>query len=182
MRIGLLVLTMFAAAWASVGLLVSGGARGLILLPIALSLALLACGWRGSGLVRSRGPHVGKLVGLWSAIEGVAIIVTENVLQNLHRGDLIFPSVAIIVGLHFFPLARGIPVRLYHATGAGFVFAGLVGLLLPAAERPMAVGMSAALILWATALVVVLRARQVAATSPSASAASVSSPKRIVKS
>jgi len=162
MRIGLLVLTVFAAAWASAGLLLSARPPGLILLPVALSAALLAWGWREPGTAGSRGPHVGKLVGRWSAIEGVAIFVTGNVLQNLHRGDLMVPAIAIIVGLHFFPLARGIPVRLYHATGAGLVLAGIIGLLLPAAERPMAVGMSAALVLWATALIVLLRARKTA--------------------
>lgn len=164
MRVVLVVLTVFAAAWAWAALRVSGDALGLILLPIAISLALLACGWRGSRAFPSRGPRAGKVISLWSAIEVAAILVTANVLQYLHRGDLMFPAAAIIVGLHFFPLARGIPVRLYHATGAGFVLAGLIGLLLPAAERPMAVGMSAALVLWATALVVVLRTRLVAAT------------------
>ena len=75
MRIGLLVLTFLAATWASAGLLVSGARPGLILIPIAVSLALLAWGWRGSELVGSSTPNVGKVVGLWSAIEGVAIFV-----------------------------------------------------------------------------------------------------------
>lgn len=162
-----LVVTVFAAAWSWAGLRLSDAPSGLILLPIALSLALLAWGLRGSGLFASRGPHVGRVVGLWSSIEVVALLVTANVLRDLHRDDLAFPLCAIIVGLHFFPLARGIPVRLYHGTGAGLVLAGVVGLILPASERPMAVGMTAALILWATAVLVALRAKQVAATSPS---------------
>jgi hypothetical protein len=164
MRIVLLVLTTFATAWAWAALQLSGAAPALILLPISLSLALIVSGWRGSGMVPSRGQHVGKVVALWSTIEVVAILVTANLVQYLHRDDLMFPLVAVIVGLHFFPLARSIPVRLYHGTGAGFVVAGLVGLLLPAAERPVAVGLGAALILWATALVVVLRVRPLAAT------------------
>lgn len=170
-RIALLVLTLFAVAWSWAALQLSRAAPSLILIPIAISLALLAWGWRSSGLFPTRGQHVGKVVGLWSSIEVAALLVTANVLQNLHRGDLMLPLGAIIVGLHFFPLARGIPVRLYHATGAGFVFAGLVGLLLPAANRPIVVGIGAALILWATALVVVMRARQVAAASPSPASA-----------
>lgn len=94
----------------------------------------------------SQGPHVRKLVGWWSAIEVVAIIGSANVLGHLHRSDLMFSSAAIIVGLHFFPLARGIPVRLYYAAGAGMVPAGLIALLLPPSERPLTVGMSAALV------------------------------------
>lgn len=167
MRIALFVLAVFAALWAWAAIQFSGGAPGLVVVPIAISLALLALGWRGSGMVPSRGRHVGRVVGLWSAIEVAALLVTANVLENIDRGDLMMPLGAIIVGLHFFPLARGIPVRFYHVTGAGLVFAGLVGLLLPAGERPMSVGIGAALILWGTALVFVLRGRK-AAASPSA--------------
>lgn len=163
-RIALLVLTGFASAWAWAALRFSDAAPGLIVIPLALSLGLLLFGWRGAGLVPARGAHVGKVVGLWSAIEVAALLVTANVLQSIQRGDLMLPIGAIIVGLHFFPLARGIPVRLYHATGAGLVCAGLAGLLLPAADRPMAVGMAAATVLWATALAVVLRTRHPAAT------------------
>jgi hypothetical protein len=171
MRVGLLVLTVLAAAWAILVLVLSKAALILILLPIAVSLALLALGWRASGMAGSRGPHVGKVVGVWSGIEVVAILVAANVLQDLHRGDLIFPVVAIIVGLHFFPLARGIPARLYNATGAGFVLAGLAGLVLTPELRPAVVGLSAALILWATALAITLRARAMAANQPAQSTA-----------
>jgi hypothetical protein len=164
-RIGLLVATTLAAAWAWAALVVSGEPQRLVVVPIAVSLALLAFGWRDLGMSPVRGPRVGRLVGLWSTIEMVAIVVTANLLQHFHRFDLEFPVAAIIVGLHFFPLAQGIPVRLYHATGAAFVAAGVVGLVLPAAERPLVVGTSAALILWATALAMSLRARRMATAS-----------------
>ena len=163
-RIALLVLALFAAAWAWAAIELSGAPSSLVVIPVAISLALLASGWRGSGLFPARGRHVGKVVGLWSTIEVAALLVTANVLEHLHRADLMMPLGAIIVGLHFFPLARGIPARLYHATGAGLVFAGLIGLLLPAAERPLVVGIGAALVLWATALVIVLRGRKAAAS------------------
>jgi hypothetical protein len=104
-------------------------------------------------------------VGLWSTIEVVALLITANLLEKLHRPDLMMPCGAIIVGLHFFPLARGIPVRLYHATGAGLVIVGLAGLLLPATDRAIVVGMGAALVLWATALLIVLRAPQAASAT-----------------
>jgi hypothetical protein len=165
-RIALVVLSIFAALWAWAAIRFSGGAAGLVVIPIAISLALLALGWRGSGLVPSRGPHVGKVVGLWTGIEVAALIVTANVLGHSHRADLMMPLGAIIVGLHFFPLARGIPVRAYHATGAGLIAAGLVGLLLPAGERPLVVGLSAAIVLWGTALLFVLASRK-AAEAPS---------------
>ena len=110
-----------------------------------------------------RGPHAGKVVGLWSTIEILALVVTANALEYVHRADLMLPAAAIIVGLHFFPLARGIPARLYFATGGGLLLAGIVGLVLPPNERAAIVGFSAALVLWATALAIVVRARSVAA-------------------
>jgi hypothetical protein len=166
-RIALVVLTVFAALWAWAALLFSGAAPGLNAIPIAVSLALLVSGWRASGVFPTRGRHVGSVVGLWSGIEVVALVVSVNVLQHFQRADLMFPLAAIIVGLHFFPLARGIPVRLYYGTGAGLVAAGLVGLLLPAAQRPVAVGIGAALVLWATALAIVLQGRRRTASASS---------------
>lgn len=163
----LLILTGFAAAWACAALRLSGGPPALLFLPIALSVALLAWGWRGSRTFAQNGRNVRKTVALWSSIEVVALVVTANLLQILGRGDLAFPLAAIIVGLHFLPLARGIPVRLYYATGAGLLLAGGAGLLVGAHERPMVVGFGAALTLWATALVVAQRARR-AQAAPSA--------------
>lgn len=151
---------MFASLWAWAAISLSGFAPGLIMIPIAISLALLASGWRGSLQFPSRGRHVGKVVALWSSIEIVALLVTANVVQALHRGELMLPLGAIIVGLHFFPLARNIPARLYHATGAGLVAVGLVGLALPSPQKAMVVGIGAALVLWATALMIVARARK----------------------
>src|SRR4029079_14567844 len=80
---------------------------------------------------------------------------------------LMLPAAAIIVGLHFFPLARGIPARLYFATGGGLLLAGIVGLVLPPNERAAIVGFGAALVLWATALAIVVRVRSAAADQSS---------------
>jgi hypothetical protein len=170
-RIALLVLTVFAVVWASAAIWLSGASHGLILLALSVSLSLLAFGWESSGRVGTRGPQVGRVVGIWSTIEGLALFITANVLGNLQRADLMLPAGAIIVGLHFFPLARGMPARVYYATGSGLVLVGTVGLLLPQGSRPMIVGLGAALILWATALTIVLRTRGPAPTSHSVSRA-----------
>jgi hypothetical protein len=157
-RIALVVLNVFAALWAWVGLKLSGVAPPLTLVPFVVSMALLALGWRGAGVTpAARGRHVGKVVGLWSTIEVVALLIAANVLEHRHRPDLMLPTGAIIVGLHFFPLARGIPVKLYNATGAGLLSVGLAGLLVPAGDRAVVSGLGAALVLWATALIIILR-------------------------
>jgi hypothetical protein len=160
MRTGMIVLAVFAAAWAILGILLAGSDTRAVVVPILMSIALIGWSWRWSGFATSRGPHVGKLVGLWSAIEGVAIIIVGNLLQHFHRPDLVIPAAVIIIGLHFFPLARGIPVRLYHATGAALLLLGLSALLLPAYERASITCFGAALILWSTVMLAVLQIRR----------------------
>jgi hypothetical protein len=134
--------------------------------PILLSGALIA--WAGRAL-RHVGPRpdadrVGRLVGIWSAVEGVAILVAVNVLRNAGMADSVGPAIAIIVGLHFLPLARGIPVRLYYATGGAIVLAGAAALLLPTVERLPAAGLGSAIILWVSAVAIILGGK--AAPSP----------------
>jgi hypothetical protein len=162
-RIALLVLGVFAAAWAWAGLHFSGVSGDAAFAPLIVSLALIAIGWRAAGAVPARGPRVGRLVGLWTGIEFVALFVAANILVRIGRPDLMLPTGAIIVGLHFFPLARGIPVPVYHATGAGLAGIGVVGLILPDAHRPLFVGLGAALVLWTTAAIVIANARQASA-------------------
>lgn len=161
MRGGVWVLNIFAACWVIGGILVSGQSAWLIIIPIMISA--IALFWASRQPAPPNGPvvsdHAGRLVGIWSAIEGVAMFVAANVLNNLHLPTAIMPVFAIIVGLHFLPLARGIPVRIYYATGAGLVALGLVALLLPASDRAMVTGSAAALILWASGIVLVRHGR-----------------------
>jgi hypothetical protein len=162
-RIALLVLSGFAVAWSWAALRFSGAAMGLIVVPIAISLALTLAGWRDAGAVPARGSRVGRLVALWTGIEFATLFFVANVFATLHQLNLMFPAAAAIVGLHFFPLARGIPVRAYYATGTGLLAIALIGLLLPADQRPVVVGLGAALILWATVGTIIVTARQAAA-------------------
>jgi hypothetical protein len=61
--------------------------------------------------------RIGRLVGLWSGAEGLAILLAAIILGNLGEFSLFTPVLSVIVGAHFFPLARGIPMRLYYLTG-----------------------------------------------------------------
>lgn len=151
-RIALIVLNTFAALWAWAGLHLAGFGPGLSLLPVVVSLAILAWGWRQGAVVPARGPGVGRLIGLWTGIEYAALILVGNLVASHHRPELMLPLGAIIVGLHFIPLARGIPVRTYYATAAGLLLVGSIGLLLADKEQALVVGLGAALVLWGTAI------------------------------
>ena len=57
------------------------------------------------------GRRIGRFVGIASGVEGILIILTVNVLANIGKSELLIPIIAIIVGLHFLPLARWLPVK-----------------------------------------------------------------------
>ena len=157
MRTGVVILCIFAAVWAGAGILVQPLPTGWIALPLAISTAVLIYASRQR--TEPPPPHVGRLVGIWSAVEGIAMFVAADMLINAHRSDALMPVFAIIVGLHFLPLARGIPVRLYYGTGAALITLGVAGLMVPQALRALIVGGTAPVILWASAVAMVRRVR-----------------------
>ncbi len=90
------------------------------------------------------------MVGIWSAVEGVAILLAVNVAVNLHHPQLIPTAICLIVGLHFVPLTRGFGGPVYYVTGAVMSAVGLAGLA--ALLSPVAVCLAAAASLWLTPL------------------------------
>ena len=165
MRGGIWVLSFFAAVWGVAGISVGQMPMWLAVIPLGISGALLL--WAHRQPVGSAKPvgneHVGRIVGVATAVEGIAIFVTANILINLHLPTLLMPAIAIIVGLHFLPLARGIPAPLYYRTGGALIAVGLAAMLLSPPNRAIATGVAAALVLWASALAWILRVRQAAA-------------------
>jgi hypothetical protein len=163
MRAGYWVVAVFGAAWAGAGLLVAGYPAVALIAPLAVSAALLLWAYKEPSAAAGMSPQVRKVIVRWSLVEAGAIALASNLLSRMHRTDGMFSAVAVIVGLHFFPLARGIPVRQYYATGAALILVGLGGMLLPAPERPISIGLSAAVILWGTAAWRLLEGRRAAA-------------------
>jgi hypothetical protein len=163
MRSGYWVVAIFATGWASAGLLVAGYPPVTVLLPILISAALLLGAYTTPATGGELSSHTRKLLARWSLIEGVAIVVAVNLLRRTHHSDATFSMVAAIVGLHFLPLARKIPVTLYYMTGAGLVLCGAAGMFLAAGERPLAVGLGTAGVLWATAVSLLSSARRAVA-------------------
>lgn len=161
------VVAGFALAWASGGLLAAGYAPAAILLPAIVSAALLVRAYMTPVTGRPFGPHARRLILGWTLVEAGAIVLASSLLHQAHRDDAVFPVSAAIVGVHFVPLARGLPVGLYYFTAAGFVGAGAFAVLLPAADRPLVVGLGAAVTLWATAFAHLSAARRTAVSATS---------------
>ncbi len=149
MRGGIWVLNIMAAIWGIAAIMVGRLPTWLAGVPILVSAVILFWARRqpvGTGNP-AEGDHVGRVVGIATGVEGIAIFIAANVLINLHLPTLVMPAIAIIVGLHFIPLARWIPVPLYYRTGAGLVAIGGAACFFPPEHRAIATGVAAALIL-----------------------------------
>jgi hypothetical protein len=71
-------------------------------------------------------------------------------LAKLGRPDLLLPGLAIIVGLHFVPMAKALKVPAYFATAAGMTAIGLASLAVSDPLRTSLTGLGCAVILWIT--------------------------------
>jgi hypothetical protein len=87
-----------------------------------------------------------------------AIFLAVALLNFAHRPDSILPVVAIIVGLHLFPLTSPFGATIYDATVILGTAIGVVGLFVPDSSlRGSAVGLSFAALLWLTCAAVLVR-------------------------
>ena len=99
----------------------------------------------------------GRRFGWISAIEGGAIFLIIVLLNVAHRPQYIAPLIAVIVGLHFFPLAGLFGRPVYYVTGLLGCAIGTTGLLISdPALRTSFVGLSFGSLLWLTVAAVLV--------------------------
>jgi hypothetical protein len=158
---GAIVMGFFGAVFAAVTLAWQYHVAGLVLAaPFAVFAAIaLAAGYvlrlPGAGIVLPE--RVGRVI-MWSSIgEGVGIFIAANVVQNVHRPDLLLPAMALVVGLHFLPIAAAAAFRPFYALGGALVVAAVAG---ATAAQPLGgatTGFAAAGVLWIAALLAIRR-------------------------
>jgi hypothetical protein len=136
--------------------------------------ALLALPFLGFALIAIAAAYVIRLPGtgvtlpekaekaiMWATIgEGVGLFLAANFAINLHRQDLLLPAMALIVGLHFLPIAFAAAFRPFWLLGGALLLAALAGFLLGAPLGGEVAGLAAALALWTAAILAVLRDRR----------------------
>ena len=171
---GAIILTLFAAFWA-IAALANWATRPNWTIPaaIATTIALLAASvsrisaTRGmksldDPVAEARGKRAGMWFGIIFGLEGGLIFLCSLLLA--HEGlDVWIPiAIALIVGVHFIPLARVFEVPLYYGTGAlcvvgvlGSAFIGDSGL------RVLFAGLTMAVVLWGTVVLILFRARDI---------------------
>jgi len=165
---GVLFLSGFGGLWFLLGL----AASQRLSLPTACALAAgLAALVAGAVLLRRRSAalppstldpeeqrRAGRTFGRVNAVQWAAIVLIAVVLGRLHLDAYTPAAVTVVVGLHFFPLARLFRSPQHHVTGAALVLWGAVCLLLvprDVLQSTSAFGTGA--ILWTAAAVTLVR-------------------------
>ncbi len=135
---------------------------------MVLGFSLLRNSKELPAITSKEGYERGKRINFWFNMiflgEGIAIGITIAVCNFINQTDLIPGIIALIVGIHFFPLAHLFQVKLYHVTGALLCLLALISFtfLSTAIEfgnRTVLIsfallGFGSALILWATGLII----------------------------
>ncbi len=156
------VLVVMAAVWCELGFFLTRVPLAWFVVPPVVSVAVFMAARRVFARLPARSAEeerrIRRLVGLWSAAEGIGFAVVGTVLANTGLAALIPAALAIIVGLHFLPLARGTPNLLYYATGIAMMGAGVADMLAPAEFGVLALTVACGAVLWATAMGIVLEA------------------------
>ena len=167
---GAIIMTVFGAIWWMIGAHASRrGSAPLYVLGLLIAAALTFAAMRSANPATTpeEESRRGRLVGIASAIEGVLILIAVNVLRNIGKAGFVAPAVAVIVGLHFVPLARWLPASLYYGTALLLIVVGGVGYTVPDDHgRLLLVSFASAAVLWLTAATVLLGMRSSAKVSP----------------
>lgn len=148
---------VFAAMTLSMTLAWSGIALGA---PFVVAVAIALAGWV---VTRRPGSGVGanaraERVILWSsAVEGIALFVAANLVINLGHREWLLPAIALIVGLHFVPMALAIPFRPFLVLAGALVAIAVVGFMWTSPVAPEVAGFGAAVALWIAALMALRR-------------------------
>lgn len=157
--IGATIFGGFGAAWLTLGMSSAGVPLSVafaVVLPVFALIALLG------SVARRRLPKLGAVetpekkqkmrafnmvnIAQWLAIFGVI-----NLLRNFHLDAWIVPSIVLIVGAHFIPLARIFQAPQHLKTGIAMMLCAAVAVVLPVSVRDTVECMGAGLILWISA-------------------------------
>lgn len=114
---GLLMMAFFTTMWAGIAYgSLNGSNIGLIIFPllclafISYAIYLFMISKRFPKLETDEDRAEGKRSGMWFGIifgaEGLLIFIAINIVTNIGHADLTIPVIALVVGLHFYPMAK----------------------------------------------------------------------------
>ncbi|MFY0519833.1 DUF7010 family protein [Lysinibacillus sp. UGB7] len=186
---GVFFMAFFGTLWAYTGImgLQGWGVPLLLVAAVAIGIALFIGGvslLRASGELTNQVSKTalrhGKRTRFWFniifAAEGLAIAITIAVSNATRHPELIPVVIAIIVGVHFLPLAPLFQIRLYYFTGTFLCLLAIITWLFVPTKVTLGehqinafmsvVGFGSALILWGTGLAIWLMGRRLQGIVP----------------
>lgn len=149
---GALIMSFFGAVFASLTLYWQWHLHGVTLVLPFLGFILI--GFAASYVIRAPGegikpsPKEERTIMLSSIGEGIALFLAANIVMNLHRPDLLLPSMALVVGLHFLPIAFAAGFRPFYVLGTALIVAAIAGFIVKAPTGGEVAGFMAAGALW----------------------------------
>jgi len=158
---GALIMSFFGAVFAALTMFWQWQVSGLTLaLPF---IVFAAIAFAASCVIRSPGDGINpservERILMWSSIgEAIGLFLASNIVINLHRPDLLLPSMALIVGLHFLPIAYVALFRPFYILGTALILCAIAGVLLGAPTGGSLAGLTSACALWIAAAIAVRR-------------------------
>lgn len=158
---GAVIMSFFGAVFASLTLYWQWHLNGAALAVPFLGFILI--GLAASYVIRSPGegikpsPKEERAI-MWSSIgEGVGLFLASNIVINLHRPDLLLPSMALVVGLHFLPIAFAASFRPFYVLGTALILVAIAGFVVRAPTGGEVAGFMAAGALWLASAIAVRR-------------------------
>jgi hypothetical protein len=116
---GLLMMAFFTMIWTGIAY---SGLHGTAYALILLVFPLLAIAFIAKGIYlfriakhfpdlvsdedKAEGKKMGKWFGIIFAGEGLGIFIAINIVINIGHPELVIPVIALVVGLHFYPMAK----------------------------------------------------------------------------
>lgn len=171
---GVMFMTFFGALWSAIGIIGSNqlGAPWLLVLSGIATLTLLIGAISLFGKARNannvtalkereKWNTINRKFGVICGLEGLAILIASVLCNVFDRFEVFFPIMAIIVGVHFIPLARLFRENFYYGTGIVLSILGIISLFIPLNStlgdvsliaRSTFIGFGSALTLWVTGL------------------------------
>ncbi len=170
-RRGTAVLSVFALVWAVAAASGTGSATDVAPLGIEVTAVLLTAvalhlGYRKDAAPSPRTVDLpanwARGVGIVNTVELVAVFAVIAASNASGRPEAVPAGIALVVGLHFFPLARLYDQWQYRWTAALLTTVAVVGFVLVAAGVTsetvrLVVGLGSAVVLWASAYHVAVR-------------------------
>ena len=95
-----------------------------------------------------RDARAGRIM-MWASLaEGIGLFIIVNVFINVHLAARVIPGMALVIGLHFLPMAYGIPFKRFYVLAVAILVASAVGFVTNPILAPWCSAVGSAAALW----------------------------------